>query len=223
MKILAIETSSTACSLAVCWNGNSKSVHTIMPMQQTQHVLPMIESLLKETDITLAELNAIAFGCGPGSFTGVRVAVSVAQGLGYALSIPLIPVSSLAGLAQAAADELGWKKLLVAVDARMQEIYCGAYIVNPEGLVQLQQEERVCLPQTFTFVADRKWYGVGDAWGVYQEQFSVKPTEYDVTRMPMAAGILKLAQASYLKKEWVQASDAMPTYLRNDVAKKSQN
>ena len=102
MKILAIDTSSNACGVALLCNNEVKALHELAPMQQTQKILPMIDALLGEAKVSLNQLDALAFGCGPGSFTGVRIAVSVMQGLGYAMNLPLIPVSSLAALAQAA-------------------------------------------------------------------------------------------------------------------------
>ena len=127
MNLLAIETSDAACSIALQVGDAIHARHEVIPMQQSQVVLPWIDELLRAKSITLNQLDAIAFGCGPGSFTGIRLATSIAQGLGYGAGLPLIPVSSLAILAQTAYQTLGWDRVLVAVDARMQEIYTGAY------------------------------------------------------------------------------------------------
>src|SRR5690606_29845388 len=105
MKLLAIDTSAQACSIALQIDDEVKVWHEVVPMQQAQLILPRINQLLQESNLSLNQLDAVAFGCGPGSFTGVRIATSLAQGLGYALNIPLIPISSLAGLAQAAYAE----------------------------------------------------------------------------------------------------------------------
>jgi len=220
MKILALDTSSTACSVALLVDDKISFLHRITPLQQAQSILPMLEELLSMNKITLNQLNAISFGCGPGSFTGVRIATSVTQGLAYALQLPVIPISSLAALAQAAYQDLGWKKLLVGVDARIQEIYWGAYIVNDQGLVVLVDKEIVCPPEQVSLPKDKDWYGVGNAWQVYADQIAYAPLERDVTRLPMALGILELAKIKYAKKEWVNAKEALPVYLRDSVVKK---
>ena len=189
-------------------------------MQQAQCILPMIDTLLKDHQLSLAELDALAFGCGPGSFTGVRIATSVAQGLGFATPLPLISVSSLAALAQSAFLDLGWKKLLVAVDARMQEIYWGMYQINEEGRLVLVGEEMVCRPDKLVFPEAGDWYGVGNAWEVYQGQFAYSPCGVDATRMPMASGVAILARQLYLEGKCMAAADAEPVYLRNNIAAK---
>ena len=127
MKLLAFDTSSTTCSVALLLNDEIIEKNQTALMQQAQLIFPMIDTLLKSKNLKINQLDGIAFGCGPGSFTGVRIATSVAQGLAYAAKLPLIPVSSLAALAQAAYEDLRWEKLVVAVDARIQEIYWGAF------------------------------------------------------------------------------------------------
>lgn len=221
MKILALDTSSNACSVALQIGDEVKAIHEIVPMQQTQRILPIIDSLLRESFITLNQLDAIAFGCGPGSFTGVRIATSVAQGLGYAMNLPLIPVSSLAALAQSAYADLGWKNLLVGVDARVQEVYWGAYQINDQGLATLIGKELVCPPGEVTLPSENDWYGVGNAWSVYPDLIHYKPIKIDASQIPLATGILALAQIKYENQQWVNPEDATPTYLRDEVAKKS--
>lgn len=219
MKILALDTSSTACSVALLVDDKISFLHRALPLQQAQSILPMLEELLSMNKITLNQLDAISFGCGPGSFTGVRIATSVTQGLAYALQLPVIPISSLAALAQAAYQDLGWRKLLVGVDARIQEVYWGAYVVNDQGLVVLVGKEIVCSPEQVSLPKDEDWYAVGNAWQVYTDQIAYAPLEKDVTRLPMAVGILELAKIKYANKEWVIAREALPVYLRDSVAK----
>lgn len=219
MKILGFDTSSTACSVALLMDDHISALHKIIPMQQAQSLLPMIEELLLSHKITLNQLDAIAFGCGPGSFTGVRIAASVAQGLAYALELPVIPISSLAALAQAAYQELQWKKLLVAVDARMQEVYWGAYGIDHQGLAVLINKEAVSTPQEISS-PESDWYGVGNAWEIYKSDITYQPLLLDTTRLATAEAIVMLAKAKYLNKEWVRAEDALPVYLRETVAKK---
>ncbi len=220
MKIVALDTSSIACSVALLLDEKISFLHRILPLQQAQSVLPMIQELLSSHKITLNQLDAIAFGRGPGSFTGVRIAASVTQGLAYALQLPVIPISSLAALAQAAYMELGWEKLLVGVDARIQEVYWGAYEVDEKGLAQLFGQEVICTPQQIPFPNDKAWYGVGNAWQVYANVINYIPLKVDATCLPTAQAILELAKVKYDRKEWVSAQEALPVYLRDSVAKK---
>jgi tRNA threonylcarbamoyladenosine biosynthesis protein TsaB len=222
MKIVAIDTSSIACSVAILLDGDIKSIDRKLPLQQAQSILPMIDELLTQYKVDLKQLDALAFGCGPGSFTGVRIATSVIQGLGFALNLPIIPISSLAALAQATYQNLGWKKLLVGVDARIQEVYWGEYMVNAEGMMILVNKERVVKPSELVFPDSNDWYGVGDAWEMYRNQINYHPLAIDSTRLPMASGILQLACVKYLRQEWVSAADALPVYLRDNVAKISK-
>jgi tRNA threonylcarbamoyladenosine biosynthesis protein TsaB len=208
MKLLAIETSSFA-------------LHHIAPQQQSQMILPMIDELLKSKNIALNQLDVLAFGCGPGSFTGVRIATSVTQGLAYALNLPVIPISSLAALAQTAYQKKGYKKILVAVDARIQEVYWAAYEVNDKGLVVLREKEHVSPPEDITVPDDSTWSGAGNAWEVYKDHIIHKPIELYSSCLPTAAGVAQLAKEKYDQQAWVYATDVHPTYLRNNVAKKS--
>lgn len=222
MKILAFDTSANACSIALAVGDTIRTAHIHAPMQQAKLLLPTIDEMLKYENIELKQLDAIAFGCGPGSFTGIRIATSVAQGLGYALNKPLVPISSLAAIAQAAYDELGWKKLFVAIDARIQEIYSGQYIANEAGLVELQGLERVCAPQDLTHPCDEAWCGVGNAWEVYRKDLPFMPLQVDSMRSPIASAIIKLAILRIEAHDWVDASKVLPVYLRDEVAMKEK-
>ncbi len=227
MKILAIDTSSNACSVALLIDDEIKHLHKIAPIQQAQLVLPMIEELLHNAKNKLQDLDAIAFGCGPGSFTGVRIAASVAQGLAFAAQVPLIKISSLAAIAQDISQQRGWKKLLVAIDARMQEVYWGAYQVNAEGFVELQDEEKVCAPNLIPLQQELGWYGVGDAWGIYSEiielRLEFKPINLEVACLPNATSIAQLAKHKFLKNEFCPQEEAIPVYLRDNVAVKEKD
>ncbi len=220
MKLLAFDTSSSACSVGLSIDGKVTWRHEIAPMQQAKLILPIINELLKTAQIQITELDAIAFGCGPGSFTGVRIGVSVAQGLAFAADKPLIPVSSLAAIAQAAYQDLGWRKLVVAVDARIQEIYWASYDVQENQLVKLIGKEQVSSPEEI-ILPDSTWSGVGSAWEVYQDRILAQPELVDAERLPTASAILALAESRFHLGEVVSAAEATPVYLRDDVAKKS--
>jgi tRNA threonylcarbamoyladenosine biosynthesis protein TsaB len=221
MNILAIETSAQFCSVALSVNDNLTEQHQLSPMSQAQCVLPIIDELLRAEHIPLKQLDVIAVGVGPGSFTGIRLAVSVAQGLGYALGIRIIPISSLAAAAQAAYQAQGLKNLYVAIDARMQEVYAARYQVNEEdGCVVLIGEECVCSPSHLLKVpADETfWYGIGNAWEVYADQCPFALAGYDTHQWPRASALIPLALASIKKKAWLLPSEALPVYLRDKVA-----
>ena len=179
----------------------------------------MIDDLLREADIQVAQLDAIAFGQGPGAFTGVRIAIGVIQGLSFAHDIPVIPVSTLAALAQHYADEHSC--VASAIDARMQEIYWGLYKKNNEGLMQAITQEKVCVPTKISNPDDGEWYGVGTGWQTYalelQASFkgSLKGFKGDV--FPSAADVMELAKPAYLEGKTSTVEEVMPVYLRNKV------
>lgn len=217
MKLLAIDTSTSACSVALLNDEKVTSFHLDAPMQQAQRILPAIHDLLQQSQLTLSELDAFAFGRGPGSFTGVRIATSVIQGLAVVVERPVIAVSSLAAVAQAAYTDLGWKNLLVVMDARMQEVYWGAYTVNTQGLVELSGKEHVTLPEKIIAPDGENWTGVGTGWGEYANRIPFHYAQEAVERLPMASAILALAQEKYRKHHFSPASEAVPVYLRDNV------
>jgi tRNA threonylcarbamoyladenosine biosynthesis protein TsaB len=177
----------------------------------------MIESLLSKAGLTLAELDAIAFGCGPGSFTGIRIAASLAQGLAFAHHLPVIPVSSLAAAAQAAYLEHGVTKLIVAVDARMGQIYFAAYQVE-NNIVFPVIAEQLLAPDAIPLVPGEGWVAIGDGWGVYESALlagvGAQPLQIDANRVPTAEAVLSLAKEKFNKGDWVGAAEALPVYLR---------
>jgi tRNA threonylcarbamoyladenosine biosynthesis protein TsaB len=220
MKLLALDTSSTACSIGLSIDGKISLRHEIAPMQQAKIILPLLNDLLKSENITLNQLDAIAFGCGPGSFTGVRIAVSAAQGLAYATGKPLISISSLAATAQAAYQNLGWTQLLVAIDARMNEVYWAAYEVENNHLVKLIGKEQITRPENIV-LPEASWCGIGSAWDIYHSTIPTQPRLIDITCLPNASAILSLAEAKFRLGETISPIDAIPVYLRDDVAKKA--
>jgi tRNA threonylcarbamoyladenosine biosynthesis protein TsaB len=227
MKILALDTSHSACSLALLTEDGIQTSHHHAPMQQAQLVLPLLHELMRANKIKLNDLDALAFGRGPGSFTGVRIAASVMQGLAYAVDLPLISISSLAATAQAAFHDLGWKKLMVGTDARIQEVYWGVYALNTAGLVELIGNESVCAPNLITFPAGNDWYAVGNAWNEYKDsmlqRLTFSPLGVDADRIPRADAVALLAKEKYLNHEWNKSvAEAVPIYLRDNVAIKGK-
>ncbi len=142
IKILAIDTSTDACSVALNLAGQIVEKFEIIPRAHTRILLPMINDLLKEKGITLAELDAFAFGEGPGSFTGIRIACSVIQALGFGLNKPVVPVSTLRALAQGAARTSGTTQVMATLDARMASFYQEPFELNSAGIMQAVFEEQ---------------------------------------------------------------------------------
>jgi tRNA threonylcarbamoyladenosine biosynthesis protein TsaB len=224
MNLLAIETSSNACSIALMVDDKLFFTHEVAPIQQAKLALPMIQELLTQQNLSLSELDAIAFGCGPGSFTGVRIAASMAQGLAYSANLPLIKVSSLASIAQAVYQELGYQNVLVAIDARMNEIYCGHYALADHGQMELVGQESVVAPNLLIIpVADSLCFA-GNAWEIFADDLIVKLPPNAIVHTDYSARadtVASLAKHKWLMRQFVtETSDALPTYLRDNVAKK---
>ena len=221
-RLLAIETSSAACSAALSIDGQVVERHALAPRQHATLILPMIESLLVEADLTAAQLDACAFGCGPGSFTGVRIAASVIQGIAFAAGLPVVPVSTLAVLAQGGMRESGQTHMLAALDARKAEVYWGMYQQADNGLVVLRGEEEVCAPETVAVPETEDWVGVGSGWAAYGEALGRQAGDSLVRVMhdlePRACDVATLALADFQAGRAVAATEAIPVYLRNKVA-----
>lgn len=221
MKLLALDTSTEACSCALSLNGDIQERSLLAPRQHTNLILPMAEELLREADLKPTQLDGLAFGRGPGSFTGLRIASGIVQGIAFAADIPVAPISSLAALAQAAYIELGAKKVLAAIDARMKEIYWGAYVLDKNNLMQCEGEELVCVPTAVNVSGDGQWYGVGSGWSTFQEPLIAKlghlVTDFHGEKYPQARAMIPLALAAFQAGHIVSAEDALPIYLRNKV------
>jgi tRNA threonylcarbamoyladenosine biosynthesis protein TsaB len=224
LNILAIETSTQACSAALLREGQLSQRHQIAPRGHGDLILAMADELLREADLTPAELSAVAFGRGPGAFTGVRIATGVAQGIAYAADLPVVPVSTLAALALAANQRKGWQAVLCATDARMGEVYWGAYQIQ-QGVVSLIGEERVCCPEEVASPGEGEWHGVGNGWEVYAGQLPQLPAQAPEAEMtallPGAGEVALLARYEFEQGRSVSAEQALPVYLRDNVAQKS--
>ena len=225
MKLLAIDTSTETCSVALRV-GDAVAVRRHPgAREQTAHVLPLVQALLAEAGITLRDLDAIACGHGPGAFTGVRVAVSVAQGLAYGAQVPAIGISTLAALAQQAARlQAGATHLLPALDARMGELYAGAYAVGDDGLVSALAPDRLVRPDDFpaglpALPAGAAWTAIGSGWAAYPDLAARVPVAAGMlTGEPDAEDVLALAVRAFDRGEAVTAERLLPVYLRDTVA-----
>ena len=220
-RLLAIETASAACSAALSIDGEIEERHALAPRQHAALILPMIESLLVEAGLRPGDLDACAFGCGPGSFTGVRIAASIIQGIAFAAGIPVVPVSTLAALAQGGMRASGQDNILAALDARKDEVYWGVYRQAGEGPV-LTGEECVCAPADVSIPATGNWVGVGSGWAAHGDVLSSLAGDRLVRVMhdlePRAYDVALIAAAEFAAGRIVDAADAVPVYLRNKVA-----
>ncbi|MCK4870620.1 MAG: tRNA (adenosine(37)-N6)-threonylcarbamoyltransferase complex dimerization subunit type 1 TsaB [Gammaproteobacteria bacterium] len=220
-KILGIETSSAAISVGLLVDGAIETKFQVAPRQHAKLVLPYIEELLQRAQLKLADLDAIAFGRGPGSFTGVRIAAAITQGLAYAQQLQVVPVSTLQIYAQGAWRQSQAERVVVAVDARMQEIYWGQYQLV-DGLMQPAQEDSLLKPEAVQQLVGDGWFAVGDAWRVYQEQLLAKVGGHlhgvEAEFYPHAEDLLVLAGALFDEGVTVTPELALPVYLRNKDA-----
>ncbi len=208
--MLAFDTSASAISVALQKNDEVRILHQFAPMQQAKLILPMIQQLLADFSLTFTDLDAIAYGCGPGSFTGTRIASSVAQGLAFAADKPVIPVSSLAILAQTVYRKYQCRTIVIVVDARMEQVYFARYEVNQEGIACLVGEEQLCSPSDIHLPAGDDWCGAGDGWNRLSD---IKANIY-ADELPSADALLQLAMLKFAQNEGVNAAQAVPTYLR---------
>jgi len=213
MKILAIETATSACSVALHIAGECIHRLEIEPRAHTRILLPMINSVLKEAGVTLDQMDVLAYGCGPGSFTGVRIASAVIQGLGFGVGhsksmrmgqqghskpIPIIPVSSLRALAQQLFQKTKNPNVCAMLDARMQEMYWGLFKANAEGLMEAVGKEQLTSKQNIILSE------IAGDW-LIEEGY------------PTAVEVAALASFDYLNGQAVEVRDALPVYLRNQV------
>ncbi|TBW57878.1 tRNA (adenosine(37)-N6)-threonylcarbamoyltransferase complex dimerization subunit type 1 TsaB [Marinobacter halodurans] len=223
MKLLALDTTAEGCSAALWTDGTLFERAIRSPRGHTQHLLPMIRELVDESGVPLAALDALAFGRGPGSFTGLRIATGVVQGLAFGLDLPVVPVSSLAAVASRAlrtglAGE--GDGIAVAFDARMSEVYWNCYRIH-EGRVQSTAQERVCPPDQVVLSGDAsRWLGAGSGWHladrmpepVRAAMLATHPDWY-----PLASDIATLAVADWPDGPTVSAEQAAPVYVRDEI------
>lgn len=211
MKILALDASSEACSVALYQNGRPVAErYEVVPRQHTQKLLPQVDAVLSEAALTLGEVDAIAFGEGPGAFTGVRIATATAQGLAQAANKPLIGVSTLAALAWLAlAEQAAGQRVMALLDARMQEYYFCAFERTETGIKPIS-EQGVCAPSKVPSLDH-----IASLIGSGQSMQASLPSVYQdlgfSDALPRAGAIAALASMA------PTAGDGMPVYLRNNV------
>lgn len=219
MNLLAFELSTEACSVALHVQGRVLERFEIAPRRHAALALPWAETLLEEAGLKRSQLDAIALGRGPGAFTGVRLAIAIAQGIALALDRPLLPVSTLQALALRAPDDAG--DILAAIDARMGELYVARYR-RVAGLPVLQESERVLAPQAVTLPDGLPCHGVGTGFaaaeGMLVNHLGASLRSVDAAALPRAADVLALAVPAFARGEGVPAERVEPAYLRDNVA-----
>jgi tRNA threonylcarbamoyladenosine biosynthesis protein TsaB len=217
MKILALDASTEFLSLAVTTGEKVYRYDQLAGQAASQLILPQIQILLDLAQLALTDLDGIAFGAGPGSFTGVRVACGVAQGLAYGAGIPLVGINVLMALAQAS----GAERVIAASDARMKEVYHAVYEKDELGWQEVHAAG-VYKPIDVPDVDGMDWVGVGTAWKVYADvlghRYESKVTNTLPEMTPKAEAILELAKPVFEAGQAVSASEARPIYIRNRVA-----
>lgn len=224
MKLLALDTATDVCSVALMVDDQILLHHILAPSRHAELILSMIEALLTEATIDRKQLDVIAFGCGPGSFMGVRIATGIVQGIAFAIHCPVIPISSLQAIAQTAYQEYSAKQILVGWDARMDAIYWGAYRCDEQGYMRPIFGDRLNAPEEIVFTLSGDWIAVGNAWAHYDKRLSssllkqVKAIKSEI--YPCAKAIAVLAASYYRKGRVLPAIKTEPIYLRNEVAKR---
>ncbi len=220
MNLLAFDTSTEYLSLAVMRGDAVFTFDTLAGQSHSQLILPQIKALLAEAGLQLSDLQGLAFGAGPGSFTGVRIAAGVAQGLGFGAKLPVVGVCTLKALAESS----GATKVLACLDARMGEVYHAAYVKEADTW-QAILEPGLYKPDAVPAVDGRDWVGAGNGWQTYGEvlsdTYSTQLQSVQPALLPTARAILQLAQPMFARGEAKVASEAMPIYIRNRVALKT--
>jgi len=221
MKLLAIETATERCSVALSIDGEVRSQGQNAAREHASLLLPWVKGLLADAGISLKDLDALAFGRGPGSFTSLRIGIGVAQGLAWGAAIPVVPVSSLQCTAQLALQS-GVCKALVALDARMGEVFCGRFQVDESGIMQPLGAERVCAPESAAALAETGWSAVGNGFERYlplqQTLEELESAHTDI--LPDATAMIPLAVNWLASNAALPAALAQPVYLRDKVAEK---
>lgn len=223
MKILALEASTEFCSVALDLGGYSFHKEELAERRHSEIVLSMVHALLSETGLALEDMDAIAFGAGPGSFTGLRIACGVAQGLAYASSLPILGISTL----EAVAEQVGKQHIIVALDARMNEIYHAAYLKQSYHQWQIISEPTLCSPTQAPLLEGTDWIGCGSGFDQFTEQLSecyqeqLKNIVHGIH--PRAKEIAQLAASKFTHSHFItDPMNAAPVYLRNKVALKEK-
>lgn len=220
--ILALDTSTEACSCALSIDGRVDERHVVAPRQHAALILSSIDTLMRDHGLAFDRLDALAWGRGPGSFTGLRIAAGVAQGIAFAAELPVIEISTLAALALDAYTMSGQTRILACLDARIDEVYWGVFEIR-NGLPVAVGVEHLCKPEAIPAVllaGAADWMAAGNGL-CYANRFSpalrerLKHTLPEL--LPRAGHMATIAAAAFARQEWVTAENVRPVYLRDKV------
>ena len=223
VKFICFDTATDALACALWSDGEIVEHHEMAPRRHADRVLSIVERLLGEAGVARDELDAVGFGRGPGSFTGLRVATGVAQGLAFALDVPAVPVSTLAAIAQGSLREHGSRNVLSVLDARLGEVYAGAFRARA-GVMRPVGRERLCRPEALgaDVAGNDGWTGCGSGWGVFANALAsglpARPVLVEPERLPRGRDVAALVLAGWNEGRAVSPERALPVYLRRRVA-----
>lgn len=221
-KILAIDSATDACSVALLTENKIIETFQMAPQQHGSLLLPMIQELLTQAKLSLSSLQALAFSCGPGSFTGIRIAAGIIQGLAMSADLPVILISTLQIMAQGAFREKNIPRVIVSLDARMNEIYWGVYQLDTNQIMQAIIPDNLYHPAEVPLPPENNWLGVGNGWKTYRDilkqKCQNKIVDIDADQYPHAKDILTIALEHYKQGNTVTADQALPIYLRDETA-----
>lgn len=218
MNLLAIDTATETCSAALISAERVTSQFEICPQQHSQRLLPMVDELLQSAGTVLSDLDGFVFGRGPGSFTGVRIATGMLQGLALGAGKPVVGISTLAAMAQQAIEQHNADKIVVAIDARMSEVYFAVFD-NVDGLATPVGEEQVCSPEiAVSLCPEGAFVFAGTGWEAYPELAAIAQNQTNSTILyPDARFMLSLAIPVFERGEAVAVDEIQPVYLRDKV------
>lgn len=228
VTLLALDTATEACSVALLRGDEKKHLAQFAQREHTKHILPMVDEILAQSGITLHQVDALVFGRGPGSFTGVRIGAGIAQGLAFGADLPVIPVSNLAAMAQAAYVQYQTESVLTAIDARMNEVYFAQWQAQKvrsdfgEFLDwQPMIAEQVCSPSKVIEQVAQQYHEnavlAGTGWAAYPELKEANLGKATEITLPSALYMLDLALPKWFAGETISPLEIEPIYLRNEV------
>ena len=217
MKLLVLDTSTEWCSAALWLDGHVQARRILAEQRHSSLLLPMVDDLLRESAIALRQLDGIAYGAGPGSFTGLRIACAVTQGLALGADLPVVGVSTLESIA----EQAGAEQVLTVLDARMAEVYWAAYRRNGVDWHTVSKPQ-LALPESVAVPEGGDWVGAGNGFvvlgNVLRPRLAARLARIDDTLMPDAAAMAPLAARAFERGEGQDAALAAPIYLRDKVA-----
>ncbi len=220
MKLIAIETSTEYCSVALWHSGVVAERSELVGQKHSEVLLAMLDALLKDAGLTVKQFDGIAFGKGPGSFTGVRIACGVAQGLALGTGLDVVGVCTLQALAEAS----GHDKVIAVIDARVGELYLAAY-EKRDGVWVAAIEPCLCHAGMLPQVEGSGWFGVGSGYAVsgdaLRAHYGARLLDLDAAVVPQAGAVVRLAAVEFASGKAVDAALALPLYLRDKVALKT--